>query len=244
MPDSKPTPLDHFDDWLSHRGWDDRDPLTPAAAEPYRYIWQSWCRYLAGEGVEGEAAVDWLQVTPSHVFGFLRDGVSPSSGRKSRTAPISDITRRRYWRVLDAIYQHACNKGLLHRNPVTADGGDPEPPREDPEGQVFHLLHWKAIHTGFPAGDSRWDVRDRAILAILTEAALTNSEVCSLRLNQVGDHLSKVTLRLDGKRAAQERTLQLDRSASVDVRKWIEIRRGLKPRPGAAEDAVFITQRG
>lgn len=234
----------HFEAWLLHRSSADRDALTPAAAKPYRYIWLSWGRFLSTIPFEQASGTPWHAATPQLVHRFLREGVSPASGRKSRTAPISDITRRRYWRVLDAIYQHACNNGLIVCNPVAGDGADPPPPQENPQGQVFTALHWRAIQLAFPGGKSRWDVRDRAILSVLMDAALTTSEVCQLRLHQVGDHLTKVSLRMDGKRAAQERVLQLGLGASVELRKWMELRRGMHARAGVQEDLLFLSIHG
>lgn len=239
-----PTLEQHFEAWLLHRSRADRDALTPAAAKPYRYIWLSWGRFLSSIPFDGAHGTPWHVATPQQVHRFLREGVSPASGRKSRTAPISDITRRRYWRVLDAIYQHACNNGLIPRNPVAADGADQPPPQENPQGQIFTPLHWRAIQLAFPASKSRWDARDRAILALLMDAALTTSEVCLLRLHQVGDHHTKVTLRLDGKRASQERVLQLGLGASVEMRKWMELRRGMHARAGVPEDLLFLSIHG
>lgn len=239
-----PDPIDHFADWLSHRSQADRDPLSHAAAKPYRYIWASWCRWLlTPTPSRARPPASWLEATPRDVALFLDHGVQAAAhARKGKTAPISDITRRRYWRVLDAIYQHAMNKGLIERNPAEFDVGE-RPPPENSVGQVFHRHHWDAIKASFPRGESRWDVRDRAILALLMDTAITTGEICKLQRHQVRDHTVKVTLDMNGKRASQERDLELGTAAGVEMRRWIELRRSMSS-PAGSEGALFVTQAG
>lgn len=236
-----------FEDWLRLRSQDPRDPLSAKAAKPYAYVWLMWCRWLTTPSPSAPArAASWMEATPGDVATFLARGPSPSSSRKSRTDPISDITRRRYWRVLDALYAHARNQNLISTNPAEhLEEG--RPPAENPEGQVFNAKQWEVLRSELPSGTSRWDVRDRAMLQLLMDAALTTGEICSLQCHQVGDdflHPSLLELRLDGRRKAQQRSFQLGRQASADLRRWIELRRGLPPRATDAAAPLFVSQKG
>lgn len=238
---------DFFEHWLRLRGQDPRDPLSAKAAKPYRYVWRMWCRWLTTPSATSPArAATWMEATPSDVAAFLEMGPSPSSSRKSRTDPISDITRRRYWRVLDALYAHARNRGQVQTNPAEQLQTG-RPPAEKPEGQVFNALQWAMLREALPSGTSKWDVRDRAMLQLLMDAALTTGEICALRRRQVGDdflHPSLLELRLDGPRKAQQRAIQLGREASIDLRRWLELRRGTAGPSAGGDELVFVSQKG
>ena len=113
-----PTEIDHdaapltpmsgrnaFDHWLRTCGQNPWEPLSADAAKPYGFIWQSWLRFIAG-GQDEDTSLAWASATPLQVLAFINHG--PQSPKRSKP---SDITRRRYWRVLDRVYDHA----VLHR---------------------------------------------------------------------------------------------------------------------------------
>lgn len=236
-----PSAADHFEHWLLQRSLATRDRLTLAAARPYRYIWGAWQKWLATPH-QNLSPCPWHEATPLHVWRFLDRGISPSSGRRIASTEISEITRRRYWRVLDALYEAARAQQLLDVNPARSFE-EPRPEPERPEGQVFNAVQIRAVRESLPEPKSRWDVRDRAVLLLLMDAALTTGEVCELQMHQVRDHLKVTALRLDGRRAAQERTLQLEPAASAAMKAWMTKRRALQV-PEPHQGHVFITQRG
>jgi len=236
-----PSAADHFENWLLQRSLATRDRLTPAAARPYRYIWGAWQKWLS-KPHQNLSPCPWHEATPLHVWRFLERGISPSSGRRIASTEISEITRRRYWRVLDALYEAARAQQLLNVNPARAFD-EPRPEPERPEGQVFNPVQFRAVRDALPEPKSRWDVRDRAILLLLMDAALTTGEVCKLQTHQVSDHLRTVALRLDGPRAAQERDLRLDPAASKAMKAWMDQRRAL-PVAEQHQGQVFLSQRG
>lgn len=232
---------DHFEHWLLQRSVATRDRLTPAAARPYRYIWGAWQRWLSTPHAHLPAC-SWQEASALHVWSFLQQGISPSSGRKEASTAISEITRRRYWRILDALYEHARAQQLIAENPAR-NLDEPRPEPERPEGQVFNEIQFRAVRNAIPEPKSNWDMRDRAILLLLIDAALTTGEVCSMEMHQVHDHLKRVALRLDGRRAAQERTLELLDDASKAVKDWMAHRRDMQVAQ-QHQSKVFISQRG
>lgn len=236
-----PTACEHFERWLEQRSLATRDRLTPAAARPYRYIWGAWQKWIASPR-QHLAPCPWHQASALHVWSFLQHGISPSSRRQVATTEISEITRRRYWRLLDSLYESACAQQLIPENPARAFE-EPRPEPERPEGQVFNAVQMLAVRDALPEPRSRWDIRDRAILLLLMDAALTTGEVCKLQMHQVRDHLRTVALRLEGRRAAQERALQLEQPASQAMKGWMIQRRAL-PVSEQNQGLVFVTQRG
>lgn len=232
---------EHFEHWLLQRSHAPRDRLTPAAARPYRYIWGAWQRWLTAPHAH-LAACSWHEASALHVWTFLHQGISPSSSRKAASTSISEITRRRYWRVLDALYEHARAQQLITENPARAFD-EPKPEPERPEGQVFNEIQFRAVRNAIAQPKSHWDLRDRAILLLLMDAALTTGEVCNLEMHQVRDHLKRVALRLDGRRAAQERTLELEADASQALKAWMAHRRGMQVSE-EHQSRVFLSQRG
>lgn len=246
--------MEHFEHWLDNRdrpGTRQRERLTHAAAKPYRYIWKAWVQWLTSPRVlaNGETApplaADWTQAKAAHVLKYLDSGVeAAASARRRGTAQISEITRRRYWRVLQMIYAHAVNQHIIDINPVMATDDVTAPPQEDSEGMVLLGAQWQVVRLAITRGTSPSDQRDRAILTVLMDAGLTTSELAGLKLHQVGSHLTKVTLKLTGARDKQTRTVTLGLAASAELRKWIEVRWRLPVRPDTDPGLVFITNRG
>ena len=174
---------------------------------------------------------------------FLRDAVSPSSARKSRTTPISPVTRQRYLRLLSWIYQDAVNAGMAAHNPARTllEG---VLPLGDVDGQVFNRVQWQWIHNAFPDANDRWSVRDRAILLLLTEQGLTTGEICSLDINSLKLTLKPPLLELSGRRHAQQRTLYLGDDESSALRQWMLERSTVSVRNPAHAQSLFVTKKG
>ena len=233
-----------FENWLTERANASRDPLSIEAAKPYRYIWNSWCRWLDVAYPETPATgadTGYLQATPEDIHKFLANGPSPSSKRVSKTSPISEVTRRRYWRVLDSVYRHAKNKFLLEENPAGGLSEQDKPKTEKSEGLVLTRIHFEAMYLALPSGTTGWDVRDRAILLLLLEAALTPGEVCGLLTSQVHPDRrepARLSLAITGLRRWQSREMVLSELASTALANWLKIRHSID----FAIDAVFVTQ--
>lgn len=246
--------MEHFEHWLDNRdrpGSRQREQLTHAAARPYRYIWKAWVQWLTTPSVvpTGDAgpalANCWTQAQPGHVMRYLDEGVeAAASARRGKSAPISEITRRRYWRVLQQIYAHAVNQHIIAINPVMSAADVTQPPQEDSEGLVLLGPLWQAVSMAIPRGTSRWDKRDRAILSVLMDAGLTTSELADIRLQQVGERMNEIPIRIVGPRGAQNRDVRLGTDASIELRQWMEERLRITPHPATDPELVFITNQG
>lgn len=230
-----------YQDWLKSRAMAPR-PLTPQGARPYASIWASWCAWL-------EACTPprhFLYASAADLSAFLDAGPQPrASRRRADAAPVSEITRRRYWRVIDLIYRWAITQGLTKTNPAGDMAVLERPAPEKPIGQVFDAQQWAALRAGLPAPEAPWGVRDRAILLVLMDSALTNSELCQLTLGSVQPQLlsSTSTLSIAGRRKAQKRELVLGAAASKALADWLACR---KEHALGAEDAhapLFVTLR-
>jgi len=242
VPNDPPDGSAFFEEWLTFRGnAPRREHLSVDAAKPYRYIWGAWLRWIASNHAHTRAA-PWLEAGPEHLASFLASGISPSTKRVERG--ISEITQRRYWRLIGTLYEHAIGRGLIARNPARTIAEKPPRP-ENHEGQAFHALQWSALGKALPPPDSssRWDLRDRAILVLLMECALSTGEVCELLTDQAEVSNKPAVLHLDGRRAAQQRTLGLSLATGQALSDWIKVRRSINsPPPSAAR--LFVSTKG
>lgn len=234
-----------FQQWRAHRGQDRRDPLSAAGARSYQAIWQSWCRWLsepAGDG-QGARCSNYLDASPVLVSDFLRSGPTPRASRRAKN-PLSEITRRRYWRVLHSVYEYALTQQLIAVNPGAGLIGKDKPPPENSVGQIFGEHQLEHVRAAVPTGNNVWEIRDRAILLLLMEEALSVSEICGLQVRHAGAGLLErqlLSVRIEGKRKAQVRIVDLQASASQALQAWIECRQHMAP--GQSTAPMFLTER-
>jgi site-specific recombinase XerD len=233
-----------FDDWERDRKSVSRDPISDRSAKNYRYIWRVWTKYLASEPFGDGVGVPWDQVTLEHLEAFLSKAVSPSSSRHSPSTPISPVTRQRYRRLLDRIYQHALNKHYISVNPMKTMNEAGFLSQQDLDGQVFNPVQWDLIKAAFPQGDGRWALRDRAMLSLLMDMALTTSEVCDLRMEAVSIITSPPVLRLSGARTKQTRELYVRQQTWNALCEWLQERQTMRPRSHDCSDWLFVSKKG
>lgn len=219
-----------FEHWLQGRSTDPWAPLSADAAKPYRFIWGAWSKFLqAHVDAQGQAvaAVEWQEATPVQVLHFINHIPQTAKGRK-----VSDITRRRYWRVLDRVYDHALFQGWLESNPVHAVSPAERPPSEDPKGAVLSDAMWQAGIAHIPAGDDLIGARDRAVLMLLFELGLAPEE---LRLLQVDSILYSdpgetnadariFAVHIEGLRENQRRKLPVSTPLALALAHWLKAR--------------------
>src|SRR2546429_8332588 len=99
----------------------------------------------------------------------------PREGQLSAPHPgrrISEVTRRRYWRLLERIYDHALDHGWVSANPAAGLAPQERPPAEDGQGHCLPAPLWNALPRHIPMADGFQSARDRAILLLLYELAL------------------------------------------------------------------------
>lgn len=254
---SPSTPLDWFESWLLERASERENPLTPQAAEPYRYIWSSWCQWLLGADRSGQG--EWTELVlaagPTQAMAFLLDHVKPATQRSGSATEISIVTRERYCMVLRGVYGHLQRLGLLTENPMLRLyelAGEDRPDAEVLAPELWQRLLEQAAEE--PADRSPFALRDRALLWLMLDAALTPAELSALNLGQLEQALAgegaadaPLTIRLQGNRAAQRRELQLGAPAAAALRDWLAVRSDTlaKGRPDTLVvlELVFFTER-
>ena len=250
-------PLSWFESWLQQRASERENPLTPQAAEPYRYIWSSWCQWLLDRPGQKSEQGGWmagvLAASPVDALAFLNERVTPATQRDGSPREISIVTRERYCMVLRGVYGQIMRLGLLPENPMLRLyelAGEDRPDAEVLPDAVWSQLEAVARHA---ADRSPFALRDRALLCLMLDAALTPAELAALNLGQLEEPLAeqgagdRLMLRLQGNRAAQRRELQLGELATAALRDWLAVRQDTldKGRPDALVVAglVFFTER-
>ncbi|WP_284335801.1 tyrosine-type recombinase/integrase [Comamonas sp. NoAH] len=228
-----------YQHWLLTCGQNPWEPLSPDAAKPYGFIWQSWLRFLAGGNVDGDPHA-WAQATPQQVLAFINLG--PQSPKRSQP---SDITRRRYWRVLDRVYDHALLHHWVSSNPAQGLTAQDLPPSEDPKGAILSPRMWRALERQLPAPDDLISCRDRAVLMLLMELGLTPEEVRFLEMGNLRwteDAPQKIeAIQVVGARDKQSRTLPVSDKLFAALRYWLQARAGYHAMQG--QSALFCTRK-
>ena len=235
-----------FEHWLQARSNDPWEPLTAQAAKPYRFIWGAWRKYLqAHTNAQGQevAAVAWQEANAVQVLHFINHIPQTVKGRK-----VSDITRRRYWRVLDRVYDHALLQGWTQANPVHAVAASERPPSEDPKGAVLSEAMWKAGIAQIPAGDDLIGARDRAVLILLFELGLAPEEVRLLRVENIlynapapEGKAQIIGVHIEGLRDNQQRKLGVSALLAQALAHWLRARAQYPAMQG--EESLFCSRK-
>lgn len=247
-----PSANELFDSWRKSRlhGMPNvTDPLTFYGTRSYKAIWNKWIWWLTLDKGFGDnscpRAQSYLEATPAQISTFLVNGPSPISGHRAKTDAPSEITRRRYWSVLSRVYEHAKGLGLIATNPTTLLN-DEEPPHENSKGQVFNVNQWTAIEKELPNGNSEMLIRDRAMLLLMMDFALTVAEICAIQLIHLAPSMLEpdlLCLRINGKRKAQFREITLNTRTTKAIQKFVDIRLRITPKPTVKGSPLFLTER-
>ena len=227
-----------FDHWLLTCGQNPWEPLSPDAAKPYSFIWQSWLRFLNGDGVTTPDA--WASATPTQVLAFINHG--PQSPKQTKP---SDITRRRYWRVLDRVYDHAVLQHWVAHNPAQGLAAQDMPPSEDPKGAILSPRMWRALERQIPQPDDLITSRDHAILILLMELGLTPEEIRFLEVGNLHWSVQEPrmieAIHIEGERDKQTRTLPVSAKLHAALGHWLQQRASYHAMQG--QTALFCTRK-
>ena len=130
-----------FEQWLEHCSNDDQRAINDF--DFYRYFWTSWTKFLAKVGdPDNPRWVHWTDADPVLVKRYLNGGIKVrGSGVK-----ISEITERRYWRLLERVYDYAVERGLVAENPAAGIADKEKPPSEDPKGAILSPVVRGLLH--------------------------------------------------------------------------------------------------
>lgn len=247
----RPDGLGAFAAWLAVASSRTNDPLSADAATPYQHIWSSWLRSLQprvdAAGVQ-VAGVPWHEATPRHVLSFLD---ANREGRRPGTK-ITDVSRRRYWRVLDRIYGFALARGWTPTNPAQDLGVGETPASENHLAVALTPTMWRTAMTCIPSefNEDLVSTRNRAVLLALFYLGLTPQEVREMPLSAVlreqrpdSAALGAIrALQLDGPGPNQRRRLQTPPELGDALSQWMIARRTYAK--ARALDTLFCSKRG
>lgn len=204
-----------------------REPINKSST--YAFIWRSWCKFLAvrqlGQGAHHLQALPML-ATAEDIDQFLNHG--PESSKPTRK--VTQVTKRRYYSVLQRIYAFCTQQDWIKVNPVDELAPSDRPPPEKHDGHVLNDAQWRACIDYIQSlGTSSTELRDRAILLLLFTLGLRPEEIRKLQLQDfhkgIAD-LNSIVVR-DTTGPAQQRTLPVDATTSQALHNWIEIRQHL-----------------
>lgn len=233
--------------WLLVSAASEMDPIGKKGEPFYRHFWSTWLNFLekgrAGEGDLFKPAIKWHEVTAEDIVHFLRSG--PSA--KKEEEGVSDITRRRYWRLLQRIYSFALARGWISFNPVADLAKQDTPAPEAPEGAIIHDRLWKAALQVIKHLDVSEPVllRNKALLMLLFRYGITPQELRTLTTDAVLRETRSLTprsgrvtsLQLDGPGPNQRRRLLLDDDVADCLDAWLDARPSF---PGATKHSVIF----
>ncbi|WP_245587355.1 tyrosine-type recombinase/integrase [Comamonas composti] len=248
-----------FRHWLVCEGSKAWDPLDTTPNGGYEKVWHAWLRSLDKTSLPSASALHaqskpWHEATAVDVQRFLQ----PRQGQRSGHLPgrqVSEVTRRRYWRLLERIYEHAREQGWIKTNPAQGLAEHERPASEDGQGHCLSTQLWQSLPRHMPQELGFQAARDRAILLLLYELALAPEEVRGLCWADVltaqqsiwrpGYAAAPALLHIQGARAAQQRSLQLPAGAAAALRDWSQASSGQRgPSVLAPEATVFYSREG
>lgn len=265
-----PSGTELFTEWLEHEGSKSWDALDASPDGNYEKVWLSWLMHLSAPSAEVRAkgltskpcsSKLWHQASAQDVQSFLqiRDG---QRAHHHPDRKISLVTLRRYWRLLERIYDHALEHGWVHSNPATGLAPAERPPAEDGKGHCLPPLLWQSLPRHFPAADGYQNARDRAIVLLLYEMALAPEEVRCLLWKDLRSSAEQVWigtsesiangespqpryLQIEGSRNAQSRLLELPDSVAQALLIWRRFSAAQRG-PSVIEGShiVFYSRRG
>ena len=260
------TPEAVFKAWALSRAAQRKGALSPRSLASYHSLWSGWTEYLLGQ-----KSLAWHEAGSNDVRAYL-EALNPRAQARG-LVHVSTVTQRRYYRVLKKIYAFALAQGWLAGNPV--DAAASVSPTEQMDSLVFHSIDWDvllqavALPQDPPPADQPWlEVRDQAILRLMTQSALTVAELAGLDFGDVqhprlgmahgvaelwpagespeGEASpgadAPVMLELSGARKAQARRISLPPDVSCAVLAWLTVRATLP----LAQDAgvpLFISRK-
>lgn len=244
MQHQPPTGLAVFQQWRQAQSSTPSRRLGANPLEVYQDIWNAWLESLQPpvpaypSAKPLPPACEWHQAQAEDVAHFLRI----RAGQRAHHQPqrqLSEVTRRRYWRVLDRVYAYAVQQGWMATSPVMELPKTERPKVVDQLGHCLPPFLWAQLPAHFPASDCLQGARDRAILLLLYELALAPEEVRTLRDDgllddnrmpvSVTSEAVPTALRVEGARKAQQRILSVPPPLGIALMDWLRYRHAHDP---------------
>ena len=217
-----------LDRWLNACTAESRRSIGIGGDESYRYFWNTWNKYLMTADLGGTLDEHpWTRATSATVLHFLNSGTSP----RKKAEGVSAITRRRYWRLLERIYDFALSNQWVQSNPATALQDWEKPKSENPKGAILSPKQWEQGIRLLMDPDAKPQAeeddvgpRNRAILLCLYELGITPLELRSLTLDSLERAPKAKTfthLQVDGSGVNQRRRFTLSPALSAALSQWM-----------------------
>lgn len=157
--------------------------LDRNSAAKYASIWNVWVQSLP-------ASLPWQSAEAEHVAAWLQSLMPSATARRSRAnvadGPASTVTRRRYWRVVRDVYEHAVQQRWVSENPCQKKMAVPR--SEAMASMILSPRLLALVHRHLAANDeaTSWQsVRDRCLKLLILATAAKTGEIVQLRADQV-----------------------------------------------------------
>ena len=234
-----------FEQWLEHCSNDDQRAINDFVF--YRYFWISWTKFLTtGGDPKNPRWVHWTDADPVLVRLYLNGGIKVRGGG----VKISEITERRYWRLLERVYDYAVERGLVAENPAAGIADKEKPPSEDPKGAILSPVVWeqcfKILREGSEdaVGLKAIDIRNRALLLVLFELGLTSAEIRALTVESFvdGGAGKGASIRITSGGVNQLRTMVVSAEVRSAIKSWLQVKATAGKH--ALAPALFSSQTG
>lgn len=253
-----PSGLEVFKRWMDYECTSSLTAPTPEGSSGYADIWSSWLTHLYSRyprvPVSEGGVMAWQDATPLDVYEFLR----PRHGQVAKHQPnrqLSEVTRRRYWRVLERVYGYALDNAWIDINPATEMEPGDRPLPDYGEGNCLPTTIWEQLPKHFPKPTGYQDARDNAIAHLLYYLALASEEVRTLTWSNVlsapetvwrpEDGDTPKSLVVGGFRNAQARELPIPPCVATALKEWcMQCRMHAGELSTEPEQLIFISKRG
>ncbi|HJV52251.1 MAG TPA: tyrosine-type recombinase/integrase [Noviherbaspirillum sp.] len=194
-------------------------------------MWRRFVQYLDAH------ALDVRSVQAGQLAYFL-DGLQSKHGSAAK-----DATRRRYLKLLGAVFEHLVKTGVRRDgNPCAALFKHYRPAPEKSPGALASQEDEKFVAAVLAQEPRSWrEARDQAMLVLIIGSGLYASEVISLELDQVILDAEPPYIQVAAHGKVPERKAPIVPFARAPLRKWLELRATL---PLAQERAVFVSGKG
>ena len=177
---------------------------------------------------------------------YLNGGIKVRGGG----VKISEITERRYWRLLERVYDYAVERGLVAENPAAGIADKEKPPSEDPKGAILSPVVWeqcfKILREGSEdaVGLKAIDIRNRALLLVLFELGLTSAEIRALTVESFvdGGAGKGASIRITSGGVNQLRTMVVSAEVRSAIKSWLQVKATAGKH--ALAPALFSSQTG
>ena len=213
--------------------------LNTDSVSHYRTHWNKWVAWITVQGVP------WTEVTATMVTRYLAQVPRRATVRRQETdsedKQASEVTQRRYWRLLRDVYRHAMVMDWTNTNPC--DTAQEVPRSEDMDSMILTPSILNMLQTGIVnAHDKRdkhtWQqIRDDALVLLVLHTALKTSEIQQLRQDHLWHGRSQThglhyKLTIEGQREVQKRELPvLDVDLARIFQLWLDERKKVKGCP-------------